>query len=206
MALILAACAGNSEGNEEENPTEAGADTDRPQVIVTQDDHPEPPSCRPRRVAGFVVGFVVAFNAGDDERLAGFLANEGFEWYGVEGGAKDPPDFAGREATLTYFADRHDHGERLRLRAIRVNIAGMSSDLGLTEIEPAPVAAVEFFLVRMADDFGEGSPLQYHGKAWLNCQDRTILHWVMGPENEGLERLCPRPATRPSGRAVIACG
>jgi hypothetical protein len=204
--MSLVACAGN-QSTRNEPPSMANFQPERPQVIVTQAAHPTPPTCEPSRVAQTVIDFFTAFNRGDQVTLGKSLGREGFQWYSVEEGPGQTPDFAGRDMALAYFVQRHRNGEGLRLRSIRVNGIEWLRTREASNGPRVPIALIEFRLLRRANDFPAGTEDRYHGKGRLNCVDRTILTWIMLSESKELQRLCPEPPGKTEeSRAVLACG
>jgi hypothetical protein len=107
------------------------------EVIVTRDNGDLPPDCGPRAVAAILLRFVDSWNYGDQAELAQLIAarsgirGEGFQWYSVTEG--DPRN-GGRyfvtyrpEGVLEYAAERHVHGERLRIMAVDVGGGAISA-------------------------------------------------------------------------------
>ncbi|HEV3477666.1 MAG TPA: hypothetical protein VG127_09305, partial [Rubrobacteraceae bacterium] len=104
------------------------------EVIVTSDDASLPDGCRPRQIADLVIGFIDAFNSGDQGRLSQlFFISEGpsppdfsqggyypWSWYsvsevGAEGKIEEGFVTYDQGELLHYFAERHRQGERLEL-------------------------------------------------------------------------------------------
>jgi hypothetical protein len=174
------------------------------EVIVTRDNGDLPPDCGPRAVAAILLRFVDSWNYGDQAELAQLIAarsgirGEGFQWYSVTEG--DPRN-GGRyfvtyrpEGVLEYAAERHVHGERLRIMAVDV---GGGGNLG-------------FSLARQADDPEPGLETFAQGKGVVDCDTGRIRVWSMGLDpNSSLPALplgpCPEPATRADADAVVAC-
>ncbi len=96
-----------------------------------------PSGCAPRDVAGLVLRFLDAHNAGATDEADRFFApatNDdlvedardgelGFQWYSVSGsvGQRINAEARNRATLATYFSERHAQGERLDLIAISLN-------------------------------------------------------------------------------------
>ena len=165
-----------------------------------------PAPCRVRPVARLVIDFFYAFNNGDEKGIDAFLAQKGFQWYAVNGPRGTGQSGLLRDGTMPYFRKRHERREFLRAREIRVNWAQVTTQLEGWEVPPTPVAAVELRIDRKAEDIRAGAWVTYHGKAELNCQERTILKWTIFPEPTGIGPLCPKSQGALPPRAALACG
>lgn len=81
---------------------------------------PTEAECTRKKVARLVTAFVTAYNRGNAERLERIWAQEpDFEWYSVER-ERQRPDPYDRATLGEYFTARHELGDRLRLRYLRV--------------------------------------------------------------------------------------
>jgi hypothetical protein len=162
--FALVACTGSGEDAAEEGsePTSAA---------VTS---AEPKPCTAVEVRELVVGFVQAFNRGDDDALNGLFAPEpSFRWYSTDApGERLRSEAYNRASLIPYFARRHAAGERLRLTSFKFN--GNSPGIA------ARYGNFEYGLVRSADDL---PPTNYYGKGASSCYgDRPdlIFVWSMG--------------------------
>lgn len=140
-----------------------------------------PPGCHPDEVTQLVIGFVEAFNRGDQTQLAHFFpADNGprdrrLEWYsvtdkGLDGKKRDFTAYD-RKSLLHYFQERQRQHEQLQLRELGVT-PGSLGDVG-----------IGYTLTRRADDIpsGLGGPEQLaRGKGGIDCATRTIFLWSMG--------------------------
>lgn len=197
LTLLLAGCIW---GSDEVAQTE---------IVVTRDRSPNPPSCAPLPVAAIVIEFFAAVNAGDERALGRIFPRESFRWYSVEGGPGErsvyssPYDWT---TLLPYFEERHEQGERLRLVEIFAPGGAIVREVQGLPIEPTPAADIEFVVERRADDFSDADSTRYGGKAGINCRDRAIFYWSMGPDAAPDRPLCPRPTADVPRHAVVACG
>jgi hypothetical protein len=195
-------------------------------VIVTSDDASLPDGCHPRQVAELVIDFIDAFNRGDQERLSRlFFISEGpsppdfseegyypWSWYSVSevgAGGQIENGFVtyNQSELLRYFAERHRHGERLRLLKVSSTKAGLLGEENNIEII--------FVLTRDAEDLdpGLGGPARIaFGKGAINCESQRIFVWSMkmrAGENrtarEAAAWLCTDPPGWRPGTAVVAC-
>lgn len=166
-----------------------------------------PSGCAPREVAGFVLRFLDAYNAGatdEADRLFAPATNEdlvedamdgelGFQWYSVSGsiGRRINGEARNRATLATYFGGRHEQGERLDLLAISLNYrTWLSHGVGFV-----------FLLRRTASDLprpGRGKTGLTLGKGGLNCVSQTIHVWSSG-------RYFTATLTRRSPRRILLC-
>jgi hypothetical protein len=155
-----------------------------------------PEACRPQSVARLVLDFFGAFNRGDKSELARLLASEpAFQWYSA-------PEPDGRvvakyqpSAALAYFAQRHRHGERLRLVMIDVDYERERN-----------VGHVSYVITREADDLAlTGESALVVGNGAIDCGSGTVAVWSMGPAQEEVTWPCPKPARWKVGKGVVAC-
>jgi hypothetical protein len=211
LGCLLTSCAILSSGactvTGDGDPQGSGAtgSVEETTIRVTRQQHRLPGPCRPRPMAQLVVRFIHALNTGDQTAVSNSFPRRGFQRYAVEGGPRATPDTSDLEALIAYFSERHEAGERLRLTALRVNYAEVQSDFGGTPIQPEPIAAIEFDLVRMADDLGDRKEVEYRGKAFIGCMSEKIFQWSMGPRDRRFDPVCPM-TSGPSGRlVVVAC-
>ena len=201
--LVLTACSWRST-----------QDTTR-SVVVTREDFTAPSRCRPSEVAERIVAFFDAFNRGDQEALARFFGAD-FRWYAVADGAgagflaynpeaearlmsagKDAKAGTAQETVLPYLAERHAHGEQLRLLSVSVSA---------TPQEHEPAVWIHYNVSRRADDLkpGRGGAEQVaHGKGLVKCQTQTIAVWNMTPGE--MAPVCPAPPSGSAPTAVIVC-
>jgi hypothetical protein len=78
VACFVLRCGGEQDSSRDSQPAGDGVRESmvRPghepatKVIVTSDDASLPDGCRPRQIAELVIGFINAFNSGDQSRLA----------------------------------------------------------------------------------------------------------------------------------------
>jgi hypothetical protein len=92
LALVVLGCGGeqgsdgSGGGSRPDQPATSGgagvaegqAREPATKVLVTSDDPSLPDGCHPRAIAGLVIGFIDAFNRGDQERLSRlFFISEG---------------------------------------------------------------------------------------------------------------------------------
>lgn len=204
----------------------APEDEGETEILVTAGDASLPEGCRPREVAGLVLDFFDAFNAGDRERLSRlFFVAEGpsppdfssagyypWSWYLVsEAGAGGHIDRGfvtyDEGELLDYFARRHAHGERLGLLKVGVTGPGLLGEEGNV--------GIVYALTREADDLGTslGGPDRVaFGKGGINCGRRQIFAWSIemrtGEQRDARDAadwLCKdSPRWRP-GKNVVAC-
>jgi hypothetical protein len=95
---------------------------------------------------------------------------------------------------------RHAHGERLSLLAVRVN--GWERRGGLL------LGHFESTLTRWARDFPADTPVAYLGKGAVNCAAGRVPVWSMAPEpaaEAGQYRPCPEPPRSLPPGGVVAC-
>jgi hypothetical protein len=197
------------------------------QVLVTSSDPSLPEGCRPRQVAGLVLDFFDAFNAGDQERLSRlFFVSEGpsppdfssegyytWSWYLVSetgpGGRIDDGFVTYDEGELLeYFDRRHERRERLELLKVGVTGPGLLGEAGNV--------GIVYVLSRTADDLRAelGGPDHVaFGKGAINCGRRQIFAWsieMRAEEDRGAREaagwLCENPPGFRPGENVVACG
>jgi hypothetical protein len=117
-----------------------------------------------------VESFVDGFNRGDALQLDRLFAGPGvFEWYSTDApGERVNDDAVDRSSLIEYFAQRHNHHERLDLRSSQ-----------FTGVSPSGLGNFEFELLRSADDGLVSTP--YGGKGAFNCQQSPykIVAWSM---------------------------
>ena len=230
LALLALGCGGDPSGDSRSAQSSSivgGPAAHEPtKVIVTSDDTSLPDGCRPRQVAELVIQFTRAFNRGDQEQLSRlFFISEGpsppdfsekgyypWSWYsvsevGAEGRIEDGFVTYNQGELLRYFAERHEHGERLELIKVSVTQAG-----ALGEEDNVSIINV---LSRDAEDLeaGLGGPDRVAtGKGAINCASRRIFVWSM-EMRAGETRsarvaaswLCTDPPGWRPGEAVVAC-
>lgn len=128
------------------------------------------PVCTGPQVRGLVTQHVAAFNAGDRVKLDRLWERERFQWYSTQApGARSNDEARRRSTLLRYFADRHAHHERLRLRSFQFN--GNSNGYG----------HFEYRLWRSADELS--APVAVVGKGAATCGPAgRIAVWSMGLE------------------------
>ncbi len=209
----------------------AGGGVSRPgheptKVIVTSDDASLPDGCRPRQIAEVVIGFIDAFNSGNQERLAQlFFISEGpsppdfsqkgyypWSWYwvsevGAGGRIEDGFVTYDQGELLRYFAERHGQGERLELLKVSATQAGLLDEEGNV--------GFVYVLTRYAEDLEPelGGPDRIAtGKGAINCASRRIFVWSMEMRaqetrsaREAAGWLCSDPPGWRPGKAVVAC-
>jgi hypothetical protein len=121
-----------------------------------------------------VESFVASFNSGDALQLDRLFAGPGhglFEWYSTDAPGERINDAAkDRSSLMAYFAERHNHHERLELRSF--HFIGNQGILG----------GFEFELIRSADDGLASTP--YGGKGAFDCEQSPIrlVVWSMARE------------------------
>jgi hypothetical protein len=179
-----------------------------PVVVVTQDNGEERiGNCRPSDVAERLVEFFKAFNRGDQEALAGFLGTE-FTWFSVSqsNSGQVVHNFTthyDRQELLSYFEERHQHGERWELYAVQSRRRGnLGTPLG-------SYVDLEFEMARFASDLiGEPKHIGI-GKGVFHCEHQTISVWSVGtnPQVELYPRrdICPTSLEKIPEDAVITC-
>lgn len=201
-------------------------DGDRTEVLVTAGDASLPEGCRPREIAGLVLDFFDAFNAGDQERLSRLFfvaegpsppdfSSEGYypwSWYLVSeagaGGRIDRGFVTYDEGELLdYFARRHEHGERLGLLKVGVTGPGLLGE--------EDNVGIVYALTREADDLGAklGGPDRVaFGKGGINCGRRQIFSWSIemrtGEQRDvrdAADWLCKDAPSWKPGKNVVAC-
>jgi hypothetical protein len=186
-----------------------------PPVIVTRDDPSLPDGCRPNRVARLVSNFTDGFNDGNEQRISRSLELTGrpgpggavpFSWYsGIEGSTQREGkqfSFYDQDELLSYLAERHKRGERLRPLITAVTGDGVSGVVG-----------ADLVLIRTENglDFEPGGPQQLaRVKSVIDCDARKIIRWVMSVQRTGKHiselRVCPKvPDDWKPTTAVIAC-
>lgn len=176
------------------------------EIIVTRDDIGLRPGCRPGDIANLIARFFDAFNRGDEAELARFF-NSNLNWYSVSEGlvSEGGTHFVTYtpETLLGYFAERHKHGEHLRLLIVRANASVISDRVDIV-----------YGLMRQADDLLSGpGEHDYAGKGSTNCKEQKIFVWSMGapiekdpqPVTPPPNGLCPAPPSGSSPYAIIAC-
>jgi hypothetical protein len=196
------------------------------EVIVTSDDASLPDGCRPRQIADLVIGFIDAFNSGDQGRLSQlFFISEGpsppdfsqggyypWSWYsvsevGAEGKIEEGFVTYDQGELLHYFAERHRQGERLELIKVSATQAGLLGE--------EDNVGIVYVLTRDAADLepGVGGPARIaSGKGAINCGSQRIFVWSMDMRvgdtrsaREAASWLCKDPPGWRPGTAVIAC-
>jgi hypothetical protein len=208
LAVALTACRGgqtNRTVGPTVAPTTTTPGTAR--AVVTATAHPRPHPASPdatpptiadcdRAIVGDVVrAFIEAFNRGDQEGLARVFpahgTDDGHPWNGDPSQLRwftlvraapskgvDALNLYNREALLSYFAERHAQGERMRLLELVVNPAA-----GITN---GP--AINFRITRTAADLPEQT---FFGKGGVNCVQRTIFLWSQGAPFDGAASPTP---------------
>lgn len=173
-------------------------------VSLRADSEPIPPGCAPHEVVGLIRSSLDAFNEGDHERLLRFFPSDdgAFHWYSVNGrpGGFNPGFTADdREDLVPYLAERHAHGERMRLLQI---------DYGTTITWEGGGRGIEFTLdvLRAADDI----PTHQAGvKGTIDCLHQRISVWSMGDRGIVPDTWFDTPpatsVTLPTVGAEIAC-
>src|SRR5215216_2778753 len=151
-------------------------------VLVTSDDASLPNGCHPRQIAELVIGFIDAFNRGDQEQLSRlFFISEGpsppdfsergyypWSWYSVSeigAGGRIEDGFVtyNQGELLRYFAERHAQGEHLELLKVG------TTQIGLLDEESN--VGIVYVLTRHARDLepGLGGPARIaFGKGAIN--------------------------------------
>ena len=118
-----------------------------------------------------VGSFVQSFNSGDAQALDHLVAESGrgFVWYSTDAPGERINDQARDRGTLlVYFADRHDHHERLELRSFQFN-----------GVSPNGFGNFEVKLSRSSDDGLVSTP--YGGKGSIDCDQSpfVLVVWSM---------------------------
>jgi hypothetical protein len=123
--------------------------------------------------------FVESFNGGrlvTLDRL--FARGADFEWYSVTGtpGERLRGDARNRSTLVPYFAERHVHGEQLKLTWFSIRTSRRDR-------QSATWVNFQFRLIRSADDL---SPTRYvgNGAAFCPFTPHTLAVWSMGAEAE----------------------
>jgi len=205
VVLTLAPSCSGSGSPEQAGPTAVAASAGAghvPAVVVAGADTAQlPAACGPARVGEVVASLLAAIDAGNVGAVDRLVSPEPeFQWYSVTGrpGERIDGPAESRAGLRGYLLDRHAHGERLRLRAVRVN--GSDVRAGIL------VGRFEYRLTRWADDLPAGNPLSYVGKGALNCSAGRVLVWSMAPEPEARQNApCPDPPRSVPPDSVIAC-
>ena len=138
----------------------------------------EPAFCKGSDIRAVVDDFVTAFNHGDTYALSVLWVRVRYLWYAVDDGnrageARNHIEFT-RLGALRYFADRHRHGERLRLSDFRY--IGFSAAWG----------HFRFRVQRRADDLNRGRWADYGGVGRVSCLKGPVGlgSWTMLPAAE----------------------
>jgi hypothetical protein len=134
--------------------------------------------CDPTEVKQTVRRFISAFNAGNLAALdRQFAPRPFFRWYSTMGpGEHLLPVAADRKSLISYLARRHERGERLTLRGVRVTGNTIALGAGWK-----PYGNFVVQLVRQADDL---PPTNYQGKGALHCyrsRADQLTVWSMAP-------------------------
>jgi hypothetical protein len=151
--------------------------TSNKEVVVIGDDSAFGAGCRAQDVAQVVMGFLDAFNRGEQTELGTFIG-QAFQWYSVtEGNAPQ----AGRHTVvrtktdvLMYFAQRHQQHERIQLQEMNISYE-----------ESRNLAHIGYVLTRYADDLEPKLDTKDNrtvGKGAISCTDQTIVVWSMGTD------------------------
>jgi hypothetical protein len=175
VACFVLGCGGEQDSSRDSQPAGDGVreSVARPghepstKVIVTSDDASLPDGCRPREIAELGIGFINAFNSGDQNRLAQlFFISEGpsppdfsqrgyypWSWYSVSevgagGRIKDGFVTYNQGELLRYFAEKHRQGERLELLKVSATQAGLLGTEGN--------AGIVYIRTRDAEDLDPG--------------------------------------------------
>lgn len=118
-------------------------------------DHARPPSasCSRSETARVIKRFVRAFNRGDVDRLDRLWAQEpDFEWYFVDE-ERGQGEAENRSTLRSYFQDRVDVNDRLRLRRLSIGPTGGNDP-----------TSFNFKLLRTTDDQRDRASGLFHGK------------------------------------------
>lgn len=228
-AMLTVGCGGSSvpedprvQAPEDRRVQAPAADLDVT-IRVTRNDGSLPRGCGPRSTAQRVIGFLDAFNRGDETALERVIADEDrFQWFsaavgglreasiyaiGARGvaGLPDAPPVSERPQLLRWLAKRQRAGERMRLVDISVSHVRPHTWLPVD----VHVAGVQYVLQRVAPDIDRlrGANLLASGKGGLSCVDGDVLVWSMGvdPRRPPPRKLCPRAAPIGTDARVTAC-
>jgi hypothetical protein len=137
---------------------------------VASGAHSAFPVCSDAQVRNLVAQHIAAFNRGDRTKLDQLWERDRFAWYSTLAPGERSGEAAKRRSTLLrYFADRHAHHERLRVRTLKIN--GPSNGYG----------NFEYRLWRTADELP--AALAVVGKGAITCGEKPRLAvWSMGLE------------------------
>ena len=187
------------------------------QSIISHDEPNHRPGCSPLEVAQVVMRLFEAFNRGDQEQLAGMFSLTGHPGQMFVAGEVDEMEpkkmlegetyFFTRHLRdlLPYFAERHQHEERLRL--VEINVGGDRSS-GTT--------GIVFLLTRQADDLTPGlyGPKRFAaGRGVMYCKTQSFYIWsivtftrdfLLSSDSDWYKN-CPTPPPGFPKEAVIAC-
>lgn len=226
FVLLVVGCGGDGSPRPDRAIAERPVPAHTGEVIVTSDDTALPEGCRPRPVAETLIRFFEAFNQGRQAELSrSFFVSEGpsppefspvgyhpWSWYSsseIGAGGRITRHFTTSDQgeLLRYFADRHRHGETMRLLKVSLTQTGLLD-------EESNVGFV-FVVTRDAPDLapGLGGPDHVaYGKGALNCENLRIFAWRMDmkaqeerTEREAANWLCADPPRWRPGEAVVAC-
>jgi hypothetical protein len=231
LVLLAFGCGGGPDPSGDSSAGGSGGQASRTgheptEVIVTSDDASLPDGCHPRQIAEIVMGFIYAFNSGNQEQLARlFFVSEGpsppdfstkgyypWSWYsvsevGAEGRIEDGFVTYDQSELLSYFAKRHEQSEHLELLKVSVTGAGVLGE--------EDNVGIIYALTREAEDLGPGLGGPDHvaiGKGAINCASRRIFVWSMEMRawetrsaREAASWLCTDPPGWRPGKAVVAC-
>ena len=140
------------------------------QGIVVRDSARAFTACRPERIVEQIEQLFVAYSEGDAEKAASFVSS-GTHWFTFtrppeRGGHRD---FGSPALMRAYIAERHAHGERLRLEQLRLN--GPGGGAGNDAMN------VDYDFTWSADDgSGRGA-----GKGAIDC-DGHVIAWSMAEQ------------------------
>ena len=137
--------------------------------------------CKVTSVRGSLRRFNLAYNNGDSRRLDALFARAPeFRWYSAgPPGARVQGAGYRRNTLLSYFRDRHRHGDRLRMLSFTFH--GNSNGFG----------QFEYRFERRARDYRAGTPFKLVGKGAAVCSDsqefmaskvRFVVMSLGGPE------------------------
>lgn len=165
--------------------------------MVTRDDRAFPAECRPLRAGENVAGLIRAFNSGSSA-TTDFVAREpSFVWWAVlEGPRKEGRNFVtyDRNRLDSYFTERHQKGEQLRL---------VQMDL---QYDPGrDIAHLGLLLERRADDLNGGNVESSFaaGKGAIDCATGLIIVWVLTHGDSSGVGDCPPPSETQASLAVV---
>lgn len=128
------------------------------------------PVCTDAQVRGLVTQHLAAFNRGDRAKLDRLWERDRFGWYStLAPGARSGEAAKRRSTLLRYFAARHAHHERLRLRTLTINQP--SNGYG----------NFEYRLWRSADELPAAVAVVGKGAATCGSSGRLAV-WSMGRE------------------------